>query len=123
MKTTLAAISMALALTTLASNAQDGSGTPPLPPDGSGPQGGPGGEHKRPLPPLIMVLDANGDGVIDATEIANASRALKKLDKNGDGKLTQEEIRPPHPPGGQGGGAGGHHQGGDRQSGNTQNPS
>jgi len=61
-------------------------------------QGGPGpGEH-RPKPPLETALDANGDGVIDAGEIANAPTALKKLDKNGDGKLTPDEYRPPRPP-------------------------
>jgi hypothetical protein len=47
--------------------------------------------------PIITALDANGDGVIDATEIANASAALKTLDKNGDGKLTREEYMPPRP--------------------------
>ena len=47
-----------------------------------------------------MALDANHDGVIDANEIANASAALKTLDKNGDGKLTPDELRPPRPQGG-----------------------
>lgn len=47
----------------------------------------------------MEALDANHDGVIDETEIANASAALKKLDKNGDGKLTAEELRPPRPDG------------------------
>jgi hypothetical protein len=60
-----------------------------------------------PLPPIIKALDANGDGIIDATEIANASAALLKLDKNGDGQLTRDEFlgkRPgPPPQGGNGG--------------------
>ena len=47
--------------------------------------------------PLMMALDANHDGVIDATEISNAPAALKTLDKNGDGKLTQDELRPQRP--------------------------
>lgn len=76
--------------------AQDG----PPPQDG---QGGPGGGGRRPVPPIIAALDANSDGVIDANEIANASAALKKLDKNGDGKLTQDELRPAPPEGGPGG--------------------
>ena len=76
-----------------------GQGGPP------GRQGGPGGEggFRPPKPPLEMALDANGDGVIDAQEIANASAALKKLDKNGDGKLTEDEYRPARPQGGPGG--------------------
>ena len=59
-----------------------------------GPQ--PGGRN-HPKPPLEAALDANGDGIIDAEEIANASAALKKLDKNGDGKLTADEYRPAMP--------------------------
>lgn len=62
------------------------------------PQGGPDGQ-RPPLPPLIAALDANHDGVIDAAEIDNAPAALRTLDKNGDGKLTQDEIRPPRPGG------------------------
>ena len=72
------------------------------PPRGEG-QGGPGGPGHRPPPPVIAVLDANHDGVLDATEIANASKALLTLDKNGDGQLTQDELRPPRPEGGAGG--------------------
>ena len=53
---------------------------------------------------MIAALDANHDGVIDANEIANAPSALKALDKNGDGQLTQEELRPGRPPGGGPGG-------------------
>jgi len=54
---------------------------------------------KRPTSPLISALDANGDSVIDENEIANASEALKKLDKNGDGKITWDECRPVRPEG------------------------
>jgi Ca2+-binding EF-hand superfamily protein len=44
---------------------------------------------------LILVLgalDADRDNIISAAEIANAPSALKKLDKNRDGKLTAEEC-------------------------------
>jgi collagen type III alpha len=53
--------------------------------------------------PLMVALDADEDGEISADEIKNASKALKKLDKNGDGKLDREELRPQFGgPGGQG---------------------
>lgn len=50
--------------------------------------------------PIFAALDANHDGVIDDVEIANASVALKSLDKNGDRKITQDELenRPPAEP-------------------------
>jgi hypothetical protein len=48
----------------------------------------------RPAPPLVAALDLNKDGVIDADEISKASESLKSLDKDSDGKLTREEVRP-----------------------------
>lgn len=58
----------------------------------------PAPEGRRPPPPLETALDADQDGEISAGEIENAAAVLKKLDKNGDGKLTPEEYRPPRPP-------------------------
>lgn len=58
--------------------------------------------HERafnmPPPPMIGALDANHDKTISADEIANASAALKTLDKNNDGQLTMDELRPEHRP-------------------------
>ena len=54
-------------------------------------------EHRPPLLPIVEALDTNHDGIIDSNEIANASVALKTLDKNGDGKLTIRELFPPPP--------------------------
>jgi hypothetical protein len=103
-KTTLTIALLALGLSGLIANAQD-AGAPSddaRPPrhkmgEGGPNGGGPGMNGHRPMPPVMGALDANHDGTIDADEIANASAALKKLDKNGDGKLTQEELRPPRP--------------------------
>jgi Ca2+-binding EF-hand superfamily protein len=80
-----------------------------MPPRPGGGDGGPppNSEGRRPpRPPIIAALDANGDGIIDASEIANAPAALKKLDKNGDGQLTPEEWRPNRPPHGDDAGGG-----------------
>jgi hypothetical protein len=69
-------------------------------PGGGGPRGnreGHGGAPEgaaHPRPPIETALDANHDGVIDAQEISNASASLRTLDKNGDGKLTRDELRP-----------------------------
>jgi hypothetical protein len=68
-------------------------------PGGPGGPGGPPRGHP-PVPPIMAVLDTNKDGELDAAEIANASAALKTLDKNGDGKLTIDELMPPPPGGG-----------------------
>jgi hypothetical protein len=67
----------ALTLSTLALNAQDAQKP-----------------ERRGGNPIIAALDANHDGEIDASEISNAPAALRKLDKNGDGKLTRQELRP-----------------------------
>jgi hypothetical protein len=72
--------------------AQDGQQQPP---QGEGHRG----HRPPPPPPVMLVLDANDDHVLDANEIANASAALRQLDKNGDGQLTDEELRPPCPEG------------------------
>ncbi|HMP81993.1 MAG TPA: hypothetical protein PKA41_04715 [Verrucomicrobiota bacterium] len=87
---TLAAL-LALGAPALITNAQDENNPRP---------GGP--RMQGPPPPLVHALDANHDGTIDANEIANASAALKTLDKNGDGALTREELRPQRPEGGEG---------------------
>jgi len=89
----------ALCASALLAAAQDGPppGSDNGPQGGPGGHGGPGGGHRPPPSPLFMALDANHDGVIDAREISNAPAALKTLDKNGDGKLTQDELRPPRP--------------------------
>lgn len=81
------------------------------------PPGGPGGPGGRPrmVSPLMEALDTNQDGILDADEIKNAATALLKLDKNGDGKLTQEELRPARPPGGRGPGGPGGPGGPDRE--------
>ena len=69
---------------------------------GQRPEGQPGQRPQNPqgqgrgLPqlPILQALDTNQDGEISAAEIANAVKALKSLDKDGNGKLTMEELMP-----------------------------
>ncbi len=100
MKTKVILLTLFLGASTCLLKAQDSDQRPP-PRDG-GP-GGPG--VQRPMNPMVLALDLNHDGTIDADEIAKASVSLKKLDRNGDGNITPEEYRPRHPggPGGPGG--------------------
>ena len=56
-------------------------------------QGRPGeGRPGMGRPPIIGALDSDNDGELSAGEIEGASKALAKLDKNGDGKLTRDEM-------------------------------
>ena len=105
-------------------NQRPGGGNRPQAGQGQGVQGGAGGRFGgasgggQRVMPLVEALDANHDHMIDATEIANASAALKKLDKNGDGKLSPDEFMGQRPGGGGGqGGQGGPGQRGPGQGG------
>ena len=64
--------------------------------------GGPGG-FRMPPNPVVAALDADGNGELSEEEIKNASKALAALDKNKDGKINAEEMRPQFGPGGPGG--------------------
>jgi hypothetical protein len=74
------------------------------PPGDIRPDGPPldGGRPDRPMPPpnpVMMALDKDGNRELSEEEINNAVAALKTLDKNSDGKLDGDEIRPPRPDG------------------------
>ena len=55
----------------------------------------------------FTLLDANNDGVLDAQEIDGAPAVLAKLDKNSDGQVSADEVRPAFPAGRERGGPGG----------------
>jgi Ca2+-binding EF-hand superfamily protein len=110
-------------------------GQPGQRPDGQRPDGQPGQRPQNPqgqgrgLPPLpvLQALDANHDGEISSDEIANAVKALKSLDKDGNGKLTMDELMParggrPGGQPGQGGRPGGQPGQGGRPDGNGRPP-
>lgn len=81
---------LAFGLSALTALAQDG----PRGPGGRRGPGGPRGGERPPTMPVIAALDANTNNIIEAGEIANASAALLKLDKDGDGKLSVAELQP-----------------------------
>lgn len=67
-----------------------------------------------PAPPVIAAIDADDDGVVSAAEIANATAALRRLDRNEDDEVVVTEMFPQRRdrggfggPGGPGGGFGG----------------
>jgi hypothetical protein len=82
MKTTTVYLSISLLAGAAAAQEPQGQGPPP------------------PAPPILMIFDADHDGVISSREIGHASKALSKLDRNGDGQITHEELMPPPPQGG-----------------------
>ena len=66
-----------------------------------GARGGPGGFMR--MSPIFQALDTDEDGELSKSEIKNAAKSLRKLDKNKDGQLTADEVRPNFPQGGPGG--------------------
>ena len=50
---------------------------------------------------LMRAIDADGDGILSAAEIEGAIAAIKKLDKNEDGKIDKAELAPPKRKGGE----------------------
>ena len=51
-------------------------------------------EFAGPLSPIAAAIDADHDGSLSAAEIRGSASALKSLDRNGDGQLTADEVRP-----------------------------
>lgn len=76
-----------------------------------GERGGHGGpdDDGRPDPrEMFEMADANGDGALDVVELDEALAArFATLDADGDGVLSPDEARPPHPHGRRGGPGGG----------------
>jgi hypothetical protein len=60
---------------------------------------GPRGDGNRsPAPsPLFMIFDLDRDGIISTEEMSLAPESLAKLDANGDGRITRDELRPARP--------------------------
>jgi outer membrane protein assembly factor BamB len=70
---------------------------PPGSRSGEGARGGRnrGGRGGMRFMPVHATLNANENNEIDNSELKNAAAALRKLDKNNDGTLTEEEVGPP----------------------------
>jgi len=68
-------------------------------PDGPPPEGGRPDGPMPPPNPVMMALDKDGNRELSEEEINNAVTALKTLDRNNDGRLSDDEIRPPRPEG------------------------
>jgi len=62
-----------------------------------GREGGRGGRGPGMMDPIFAALDTNRDNEIDAGELDRAAASLKTLDKNQDGVLSQDEVRPNFP--------------------------
>jgi Ca2+-binding EF-hand superfamily protein len=69
-----------------------------------GPEGGRGGGRGGEMnlirmDPVLAAVDIDGDGVISAEEIRNSADAVRRLDKDGNGKVTRDEAMPSSGPG------------------------
>lgn len=64
-------------------------------------EGKPPGDRRPPPPPplLLGALDTDKSGDLSEIEIGNASLALDRLDKDGDGTLSRKEMAPRPPQG------------------------
>ena len=51
-------------------------------------------DFRPPSNPIVEAIDKDKNGSLSAEEIKNAVAALKSLDKNGDGEISREEMRP-----------------------------
>jgi len=73
-----------------------GAGQPTRPDAAPRPEGTPARRPEGPPGPpqggLFGILDTDRDGQLSTSEIVGAGTALLKLDRNGDGKLTPEEV-------------------------------
>ncbi|HUY93353.1 MAG TPA: hypothetical protein VMV10_31795 [Pirellulales bacterium] len=113
MRRALFTLSLALlaALAVTAVDAQRPAGDRPGPegdrPERGGPGGGRGGFGGRFQLPVMQALDADGDGDLSEKEIENATVALKSLDKDKNGAVSADELRPNFGRGGEGRGPGG----------------
>jgi hypothetical protein len=63
-----------------------------LSPEECGSMPGPGAREFMRVHRVLAALDADHDGEISASEIANSAAALRRLDRNGDGQLTKDEV-------------------------------
>ena len=84
-KVTFMLMALGVALPVVSLQAQDSQDRPAR--QGGGPRG------DRPIPGVFGALDTNHDRTLDKSEISGATEALKKLDKDSDGKLTGPELR------------------------------
>src|SRR5687767_3220859 len=58
-----------------------------------GRHGGPGGPgHGRGGHPIVRAIDADKDGELSTSELANAPTVLRTLDTSGDGIVSAEEL-------------------------------
>jgi Ca2+-binding EF-hand superfamily protein len=57
-----------------------------------GAQAQPGPGSSISVHPLLSALDTNRDGVLDDAELEKAPSALRKLDRDGDGRITPGEM-------------------------------